>query len=90
VIPDAALARQIECYRQKRGEERLAVALGLQELSCAITRQGFATVIRMPIPPRLKDCCVGVSSWHETDERWAALRPLLGHKSSVSLLHSSA
>jgi len=41
VIPAAALARQIERYRRMTGEERLAVALELHELSCAIAREGI-------------------------------------------------
>jgi hypothetical protein len=41
VIPDAALTEQIERYRQMTGEERLAVALRLHELSCAIAREGI-------------------------------------------------
>ena len=39
--PAAALARQIELYRQMTGEERIAVALELHELSCAVAREGI-------------------------------------------------
>ena len=41
VIPAAALAKQIEHYRQMTGEERLAVALELHEFSCEIAREGI-------------------------------------------------
>jgi len=37
----AALDKQIERYRQMTGEERLAVALELHELSCEIAREGI-------------------------------------------------
>jgi hypothetical protein len=36
-----ALDRQIECYRRMTGEQRLAVALDLHELSCDIAREGI-------------------------------------------------
>ena len=36
-----ALEKQIERYRQMTGEQRLAVALGLHELSCDIARKGI-------------------------------------------------
>jgi hypothetical protein len=35
------LDRQIECYRRMTGEQRLAVALDLHELSCDIAREGI-------------------------------------------------
>lgn len=41
MTPDAALAIQIERYRQMTGEERLAIALRLHELSCDIAREGI-------------------------------------------------
>jgi hypothetical protein len=37
----AALAKQIERYRGMTGEERLAIALDLHELSCEIAREGI-------------------------------------------------
>lgn len=37
----AALEKQIECYRQMTGEERLSIALGLHEMSCEIAREGI-------------------------------------------------
>ena len=37
----AALEKQIARYRQMTGEERLAVALGLHELSCEVAREGI-------------------------------------------------
>ncbi|HXR45836.1 MAG TPA: hypothetical protein VN784_00210 [Candidatus Limnocylindrales bacterium] len=37
----AALEKQIELYRRMSGEQRLAVALGLHELSCNIAREGI-------------------------------------------------
>ena len=36
-----ALDKQIERYRSMTGEERLAVALELHELSCDIAREGI-------------------------------------------------
>ena len=36
-----ALEKQIERYRQMTGEQRLAVALALHELSCNIAREGI-------------------------------------------------
>jgi len=38
---EAALDMQIERYRQMTGEQRLAIALELHELSCDITREGI-------------------------------------------------
>ena len=38
--PDQATARQIEAYRAMTGEQRLAIGLGLYELSCAVARDG--------------------------------------------------
>jgi hypothetical protein len=37
--PQAALDFQIERYREMSGEERLAIALDLHELSCDIARE---------------------------------------------------
>lgn len=39
--PDRALQEQIERYRRMTGEQRLAVALGLHELSCNVAREGI-------------------------------------------------
>ena len=36
-----ALDKQIECYRRMTGEQRLAVALDLHELSCEVAREGI-------------------------------------------------
>ena len=36
-----ALERQIECYRRMTGEQRLAIALDLHELSCEVAREGI-------------------------------------------------
>ena len=36
-----ALDKQIERYRQMTGEQRLAVALDLHEMSCDIAREGI-------------------------------------------------
>ncbi|MGH8094475.1 MAG: hypothetical protein ACREIF_13565 [Chthoniobacterales bacterium] len=36
-----ALERQIERYQQMTGEERLAVALELHDLSCEVAREGI-------------------------------------------------
>jgi hypothetical protein len=36
-----ALARQIERYREMTGEQRLAIALELHEMSCDIAREGI-------------------------------------------------
>ncbi len=38
---DAALQEQIERYRRMTGEQRLAVALALHEMSCDIAREGI-------------------------------------------------
>jgi hypothetical protein len=38
---DAAMAKQIELYRQMTGEQRLAIALNLHEMSCEIAREGI-------------------------------------------------
>jgi hypothetical protein len=37
----AALEKQIARYRQMTGEERLALALGLHELSCDVAREAI-------------------------------------------------
>ncbi len=37
----AALDKQIEHYRQMTGEQRLALALELHEMSCEIAREGI-------------------------------------------------
>ena len=39
--PEAALNAQIERYRQMTGEQRLALALELHELSCNVAREGI-------------------------------------------------
>lgn len=39
--PQAALDYQIASYRKMSGEERLAIALDLHELSCDIAREGI-------------------------------------------------
>jgi hypothetical protein len=39
--PQQALERQIAIYRQMTGEQRLAIALELHELSCDICRAGI-------------------------------------------------
>ena len=39
--PADALQAQIECYRRMTGEERLAIALRLHEMSCEIAREGI-------------------------------------------------
>lgn len=36
-----ALDKQIERYRQMTGEQRLAIALDLHEMSCDIAREGI-------------------------------------------------
>ena len=38
---EAALEKQIECYRSMTGEQRLAIALELHEMSCDIAREGI-------------------------------------------------
>jgi Rv0078B-related antitoxin len=37
----AALEKQIDRYRQMTGEQRLAIALDLHEMSCDISRAGI-------------------------------------------------
>jgi hypothetical protein len=39
--PDRALQEQIERYRRMTGEQRLAIALRLHELSCNVAREGI-------------------------------------------------
>ena len=39
--PERALQEQIERYRQMTGEQRLAIALELHELSCNVAREGI-------------------------------------------------
>jgi hypothetical protein len=39
--PKTALQFQIETYRRMTGEERLAIALRLHELSCEVAREGI-------------------------------------------------
>jgi hypothetical protein len=41
MTPQAALETQIERYRQMTGEQRLAIALDLHELSCDMAREGI-------------------------------------------------
>jgi hypothetical protein len=41
MTPQAALDFQINRYREMSGEERLAIALDLHELSCDIAREGI-------------------------------------------------
>ncbi|HEY3854879.1 MAG TPA: hypothetical protein VGO67_10840 [Verrucomicrobiae bacterium] len=36
-----ATEKQIECYRKMTGEQRLAIALELHEMSCEIAREGI-------------------------------------------------
>ena len=38
---ETALERQIEQYRRMTGEQRLAIALDLHELSCEVAREGI-------------------------------------------------
>ena len=39
--PERALQEQIQRYRRMTGEQRLAVALDLHELSCDVAREGI-------------------------------------------------
>jgi len=41
VTPTAATHKQMEHYQRMTGEQRVAVALGLHELSCDIAREGI-------------------------------------------------
>jgi hypothetical protein len=41
VTPEAALQRQVECYRKMTGEQRLAIALDLHEFACDVAREGI-------------------------------------------------
>lgn len=41
MTPEAALARQIELYRQMTGEQRLKIALDLHEFACDVARAGI-------------------------------------------------
>jgi hypothetical protein len=37
----SASEKQIECYRRMTGEQRVAIALNLHELSCELAREGI-------------------------------------------------
>jgi hypothetical protein len=39
--PDQTLEEQIKRYREMTGEQRLAIALELHELSCNVAREGI-------------------------------------------------
>jgi hypothetical protein len=39
--PEQALQEQIKRYRRMTGEQRLAIALNLHELSCNVAREGI-------------------------------------------------
>jgi hypothetical protein len=41
MTPESASNKQIERYRQMTGEQRLAIALELHEMSCNIAREGI-------------------------------------------------
>jgi hypothetical protein len=41
VTPAKALEKQIDRYREMTGEQRLALALELHEMSCEIAREGI-------------------------------------------------
>ena len=41
MIPEEALRQQIEHYRCMTGEQRVALALDLHELACAVAREGI-------------------------------------------------
>ncbi len=41
MTPEAALQRQIECYRKMTGEQRLEIALSLHALACDVAREGI-------------------------------------------------
>ena len=41
MTPEAALQRQIECYRTMTGQQRLQIALDLHEFACNVAREGI-------------------------------------------------
>jgi hypothetical protein len=41
MTPDAALDEQIKRYQAMTGEQRLAIALDLHEMSCEMAREGI-------------------------------------------------
>jgi hypothetical protein len=41
VTPETALKKQLERYREMTGEQRLALALELHEMSCDVAREGI-------------------------------------------------
>jgi hypothetical protein len=41
MTPEAALQRQIECYRRMTGQQRLQIALDLHQLACDVAREGI-------------------------------------------------
>jgi len=60
MTPEAALAKQIEMYRQMTGEQRLALALELHELPCDISREAFAINIPRRMQRKLNVSCIAV------------------------------
>ena len=57
--PENALERQIEKYRRMTGEERLALAFRLHELSCDVAREGirgqFPTLTGNEVEQKLRE-----------------------------------
>ena len=41
MTPEAALQRQIECYRPVTGQQRLQIALDLHQFACDLAREGI-------------------------------------------------
>ena len=41
MTPEAALEKQLECYRRMTGEERLKIALDLHAFSCDVAREAI-------------------------------------------------
>lgn len=56
MTPDAATESQIEAYRRMTGEQRLAIALELHEMSCNIARAAGLGDFAMTEQELLGDC----------------------------------
>jgi len=55
VSPEAALAKQIERYRQMTGEERLLIGFRLHELSCEVAREGIRAQFPDATPEQVEE-----------------------------------
>ncbi len=68
VTAAAALEKQIGRYRQMTGEQRLAIALELHDLSCDIAREGIRRQNPAADAARSSDYCSAALSWFARNE----------------------